>query len=104
MFRKVISSASSVRRSLREQTIRRGGLFFTLFWGVLCFGGLTLISDLYDDAASSHKTFAASLTVKIVVKHLFMGLFWGSVMWLFVGSDGRRAKKADESKKPDFPN
>ena len=103
MFRKIISSASRARQHLREETIRRGGLFFSLFWGVLCFGGLTLIFDVCRDVIFAHRSLASFRTARIVAEDLIVGLMWGAGMWWWVRTDPRRATKEGGSNRQDSP-
>ncbi|MGB0064671.1 MAG: hypothetical protein WBP85_09520 [Terracidiphilus sp.] len=88
-----------MRKLLREATIKYGAPFFILFWGVLCFGGLTLLLSVCDSVFANHKPLTSFLTVGIVVEKLFGGLVWGSIMWLLNGFLFRAAKKKDQSSK-----
>ena len=84
-------------RPLREATIKYGAPFFILFWGVLCFGGLTLILHVCDEVYANHKALGSSLTPGIVVEKLVGGLAWGLIMWFLNENLFRDAKKKGQS-------
>lgn len=98
MFGSIKSDASRMRRRLHELTVKHGGIFFIPFWGVVVFGGLTLILHVCDEVFVTRKPLVLSLTVRIVIEKLLGGLMWGSIMWGVYGFTFRNAQKQDGSK------
>jgi hypothetical protein len=82
MFGELIHAVSRGRQKLNEATIKRGALFYVLFWGVLYFGGGMLIVRIYLNVFRAHQSLASFLTGKVVVEHLFGGLMVGTIWWL----------------------
>jgi hypothetical protein len=61
-------------------------------WGVLLFGGLTLLLDLTGSVPP--KTLIA--LVVIFIGHFLMGLFWGWAMWQFLNWRKRSQQKKNQ--------
>jgi hypothetical protein len=74
-----------VLRLLREATVKYGAPFFILFWGLLCFGGLTLVIHICVEIFSAHKSLSSSLTAGVILEKLIGGLAWGATMWFVNG-------------------
>jgi hypothetical protein len=90
-----------MRRALREATIKYGALFTILFWGLLFFGGLTLVLHVCVDMIANHKSLASSLNLGIIAEKVAGGLIFGLVMWLTDGFSFCDAKKKDQSNRRD---
>jgi hypothetical protein len=91
-----------MRRALREATIKYGAPFIIFFWGVLFFGGLTLVLHVSVAVFAYHESLASSLNWGIVAEKVAGGLIFGSVMWFTDGMRSRDANKKDQSNKDDL--
>jgi hypothetical protein len=61
MFSTSRSALFNVARFLREETMQRGAIIFVLFWGVMCFGGGTLLWDVCGEVFGDHKPLVSIL-------------------------------------------
>ncbi len=83
-------SLRTLLRGMREATLRRGGLFFVVVWGVLFFGGLTFVTDICYKQLISHRTLDATTIAGIAMEKLIAGIVWGSTMWFIFGRGAQR--------------
>jgi hypothetical protein len=84
-------------------TVNHGGLVFVLFWGVLFFGGLTIITHVFVEMVSAHKSLSTSLSIGIVIEKLIGGLIWGSIMWsldIWLFRDARKKRESNQNGAP----
>ncbi|HXR40631.1 MAG TPA: hypothetical protein VN776_16125 [Terracidiphilus sp.] len=82
MFGEFLSAASRKCGRLHEATIKRGALFYVLFWGVCYWSGLMLAVHIYFNVFRMHQSWASTFAGKTIVEYLLGGLFVGTISWL----------------------
>jgi hypothetical protein len=82
MFGKFLSVTSKKRERFHEATVKRGALFYVLFWGVCYWTSFMLAVRIYFNVFRMHQSWASAFPGRTIIEYVVGGLFVGTISWL----------------------